>query len=110
MANEQEVLRYISSQPKHAAGFKQIAQDFGVRGRERRQLQQVLAALTRSRKLVAMGKDRWSLPSSAASQDLVMGRLRMHRDGFGFVIPDTDSITGPVRGKLNGDIFVPPPA
>jgi ribonuclease R len=110
MANEQEILRYISSQPKHVGGFKQIAQAFAVRGRARRQLQQVLAALTRSRKLVAMGKDRWSLPSSAASQDLLMGRLRMHRDGFGFVIPEPDSLPGQVRGKLNGDIFVPPPA
>ena len=110
MANEQEILRYIGRQPRNIAVFKQIAQDFAVRGRGRRQLQQVLAALTRSRKLMAMGKDRWSLPSSAAKQDLLMGRLRMHRDGFGFVIPEPDSLPEQVRDKLNGDIFVPPPA
>ncbi|HLY98045.1 MAG TPA: ribonuclease R, partial [Candidatus Angelobacter sp.] len=110
MATEQEILRYIGRQTKHVATFKQIAQDFAVRGRGRRQLQQVLLALTRGRKLMAIGKDRWSLPSSAAKQDLLMGRLRMHRDGFGFVIPEQDSVPAQLRGKLHGDIFVPPPA
>ena len=35
---------------------------------------------------------------------LIPGRLRLHRDGYGFVIPDT-----PVEA-IDGDIFLPPGA
>jgi ribonuclease R len=92
MANQQEILRYIGKQPKHIAGFKQIAHDLSIRGKETRPLQQLLSHLTRSRKLIEIGKDRWSLPTTAAKQDLVVGRLRMHRDGYGFVVPEPGSL------------------
>ncbi|PYX64057.1 MAG: ribonuclease R, partial [Acidobacteria bacterium] len=32
----------------------------------------------------------------------------MHRDGFGFVIPDPKSLSGPLKSKLAGDIFIAP--
>ncbi|HSR58655.1 MAG TPA: RNB domain-containing ribonuclease, partial [Candidatus Binataceae bacterium] len=48
-------------------------------------------------------------PTSASSQNLVVGRLRMHRDGYGFVTPEPDSLPPRARGKLLGDIFIPPP-
>ena len=34
----------------------------------------------------------------------ITGRLSMHRDGYGFVIPESETL----RGKLSGDIFIPP--
>ncbi len=43
-------------------------------------------------------------PFEAKGKDLVTGKLSMHRDGFGFVIPDE-----PVPG-MEGDVFIPPPA
>src|SRR5437016_5983400 len=109
MLGEQEILRYISKQPKHTAGFKQFIHDLGLKGRARRDLQMLLKQMTRRRKLVAIGKDRWSLPSSASAQNLVIGRLHTHRDGYGFVTPDPDSIPARAQGKLQGDIFIPPP-
>ena len=42
-------------------------------------------------------------------QNLVIGRLHTHRDGYGFVTPDPDSIPARAQGKLQGDIFIPPP-
>ncbi|MGH9670475.1 MAG: ribonuclease R family protein [Terriglobales bacterium] len=36
----------------------------------------------------------------------VTGRLSMHRDGYGFVIPESEAL----RTKLSGDIFIPPAA
>jgi ribonuclease R len=65
--------------------------------------------MTRRRKLIAIGKERWGLPTSASNQDLVVGRLRMHRDGYGFVIPEPGSLPARAQGKLQGDIFIPPP-
>ena len=32
----------------------------------------------------------------------------MHRDGFGFVIPDAKSLSPALKSKLAGDIFIPP--
>src|SRR5215472_12666989 len=109
MVNDQEILRYIGRQPKHTAGFKQMVHDLGVKGRERRGLEGLLKEMTRQRKLVAIGKDRWSLPTGASILNLVAGRLEMHRDGYGFVTPDPDSLPPRARGRLQGDIFVPPP-
>ena len=91
------------------AGYKQIMHDLGIRGKERRPVEEMLRQMTRQKKLVAIGKERWSLPTAASSQDLVVGRLRMHRDGYGFVTPDPDGLPARARGKLLGDIFIPPP-
>jgi len=46
------------------------------------------------------------VPSSDDGKNLVSGRLHTHRDGYGFVIPESAS----VREKIEGDIFIPPPA
>jgi exoribonuclease R len=104
-----EIFRYISKQPRHIAGYKQILHDLGIRGKDRRPVEQLLRDLTRQKKLVAIGKERWGLPTSASSQDLVVGRLRMHRDGYGFVTPEPESLPPRARGKLLGDVFIPPP-
>src|ERR1041385_9258626 len=109
MLTEQQILHYVSKQPKHMAGFKQLIHDMGLKGEDGRTLQQLLRDMTRRRKLIAIGKERWGLPTSATNQDLVVGRLRMHRDGYGFVVPETDSLPSRAQGKLQGDIFIPPP-
>jgi ribonuclease R len=110
MITEKELLHYIGKQPRHIAGFKQIVHDLGIKGKERRTIEGLLREMTRQRKLVAIGKERWSLPTAASNQDLVVGQLRMHRDGYGFVVPEPDSLPGRAKGKLQGDIFIPPPA
>jgi ribonuclease R len=109
MITEQQVLHYVSRQPKHIAGFKQLVHDLGIKGRDRRHLQQLLREMTHRRKLIAIGKERWGLPTTASNQDLVIGRLRMHRDGYGFVIPEPGGLPTRAQGKLQGDIFIPPP-
>src|SRR5215470_15105033 len=86
MLTAQQILHYVSRQPKHMAGFKQFVHDLGIKGRDRRHLQQLLREMTRQRKLIAIGKERWGLPTTASNQDLVVGRLRMHRDGYGKVL------------------------
>jgi ribonuclease R len=110
MITEKELIHYIGKQPRHIAGFKQIVHDLGIKGKERRGIEGLLREMTRQRKLVAIGKERWSLPTTASNQDLVVGQLRMHRDGYGFVVPEMDSLPARAKGKLQGDIFIPPPA
>ncbi len=109
MITDNEILRYIGKQSKHTAGFKQLIHDLGIRGRDRRTVQDTLRHMVRRKKLIAIGKERWGLPTSASSQNLVVGTLRMHRDGYGFVTPEAESLPERARGKLSGDIFIPPP-
>src|SRR5260221_12623062 len=109
MLTEQKILHYVANHPKHMAGLKQLTHDPAHKGPDRRELQQLLREMTRRRKLIAIGKERWGLPTSASNQDLVVGRLRMHRDGYGFVIPEPGSLPARAQGKLQGDIFIPPP-
>ncbi len=41
---------------------------------------------------------------------LLVGRLTMHRDGFGFVIPEATSLDASLKARLAGDVFIPPHA
>jgi ribonuclease R len=40
----------------------------------------------------------------------LVGRLSMHRDGFGFVIPEATSLDANLKARLAGDVFIPPHA
>ena len=42
------------------------------------------------------------------SRNLLVGRLTMHRDGFGFVIPEATSLDPNLKARLAGDVFIPP--
>lgn len=109
MISESDILRHIGRQPKRTAGFKQLVRELGVRGDARRELHQKLQALTASRQLQKVDSDRYAIPQAGAGKNLVIGRLSMHRDGFGFVLPDAGSLDARLKSQLAGDIFIPPP-
>src|ERR1035441_9815057 len=44
------------------------------------------------------------------SRNSLIGRLTMHRDGFGFVIPEATSLDASLKARLVGDVFIPPHA
>src|SRR5450759_2905687 len=44
------------------------------------------------------------------SRNMLVGRLTMHRDGFGFVIPDATSLDANLKARLAGDVFIAPHA
>ena len=106
MLNDQAILKQIERQPHRSAGYKQLVREMALRGNERRQLAERLEALVKAGKLVETGRDRFTLAEHAAARhNLIAGRLTMHRDGYGFVIPNSGQ-----RTTLEGDIFVPPSA
>ncbi len=110
MLSDEAILKKIERQPKQTAGFKQLAREFGVHGNGRRELAERLKRLVRSGALRALDADRFAIPHAASQNNLVVGRLTMHRDGYGFVIPEASSLTPAMKAKLAGDIFIPPPA
>lgn len=108
MLSDSAILKKIAQQPKHAAGFKQLARELGLRGEQRRELNDRLDRLVSGGQLVKVDSDRYAMPSSSAGKNMIVGRLSMHRDGYGFVLPDPKSV-GDRFKSLAGDIFIPPP-
>src|SRR5882724_559577 len=110
MISDSAILKKIERQPKRTAGFKQLVREMGVHGDARRELSERLKRLVNGKQLVQVDSDRYAIPHAAAGKNLIVGRLSMHRDGFGFVIPDTSSLDERLKARLSGDIFIPPPA
>jgi ribonuclease R len=103
---DRELLRHIERSPGQAVGYKQLVREFGLGGgRERRLLLEHLARLTAAGRLLKTERERWTLARVADTRDnLVAGRLDLHRDGFGFI-----RVTGKPGADKASDIFIPPP-
>jgi ribonuclease R len=110
MLSDSQILKKIERQPKRTAGFKQLVRELGLHGEARRELNDRLQRLVASGQLAQVDSDRYALPQAAAGRNMIVGRLSMHRDGFGFVTPDPASLDAHFKARLAGDIFIPPPA
>jgi ribonuclease R len=110
MLSDSTILKKLERLPKRTAGYKQLVRELGLHGDARRDLSDRLERLVASRQLVEIDSGRYALPQPATSKNAVVGKLSMHRDGFGFVTPDPTSLTEPLKSSLTGDIFIPPPA
>jgi ribonuclease R len=109
MLSDSAIVKKLERQPKQTAGFKQLVRELGLRGEARGELSRQLERLVASGLLRRVDSDRYALPPAASGKNLVVGRLSMHRDGFGFVIPDPGSLEEHLKARLSGDIFIPPP-
>ena len=100
---DRELLHRIERSAGHRAGYKQLVRELGLGGgRERRMLLEQLDRLTARGELIKADRDHWALPQAANRSNLLAGRLDVHRDGFGFVRPETRQAAG------DDDIFIPP--
>jgi ribonuclease R len=101
---DRELLRHIERSAGQRAGYKQLVREFSLGGgRERRLLLEHLARLTAAGHLAKIDRDTWAIAKTAASRDnLIAGRLDLHRDGFGFVRPNERQRGG------DDDVFIPP--
>jgi len=107
MISESIILKHIARQTKKAAGFKQLVRELGLHGDERRELDSLLQKMV-ARGTLLSDSDRYALPAPSSDKNLMAGRLSMHRDGFGFVIPDAKSLSPALKARLTGDIFIAP--
>ncbi len=121
----QDVLAFLSA-ANEPASARQIARALELRHAARRQLQKILSQLKRRKEVEEISTGKFALAGkrkSYASQpdaraasagksqpaarspatadpNSITGRIVMHRDGYGFVVPDK-----PVRG-MDGDLFI----
>ncbi len=100
---DRELLHRIERSAGQRAGYKQLVRELGLGGgRERRMLLEQLDRMTARGELIKSDRDHWALPQAAARNNLLAGRLDVHREGFGFVRPETRQASG------DDDIFIPP--
>jgi len=110
MLSDSAILRHIDRQPKKTAGHKQLLRELGVKGEARRELADRLHALVKRGELLQVDSDRYAIPQAKSGNNMLVGRLSMHRDGFGFVIPEATSLDVKLKTRLSGDVFIPPHA
>jgi ribonuclease R len=116
---DKELAARIARSAGGKAGYKQLVRELSLGGgRERRLLLEQLARMTAHGALTKLDREHWSIPRPVGGREnLVAGRLDLHRDGYGFVRPNArqaagDDNWGPhgqvlVRG-VGDDIFIPP--
>jgi ribonuclease R len=110
MLSDSAILRHIGRQPKQTASHKQLLRELGAKGEARRELTDRLYALVGKGELLQVDSERFAIPQAAKGRNMLVGRLTMHRDGFGFVIPDATSLDASLKARLAGDVFIPPHA
>jgi ribonuclease R len=109
--SDSTILRHIARQPKKTATHKQLLHDLGAKGEARRELADRLHALVKKGELQQVDDGRYAIPQAAKpGRNTLVGRLSMHRDGYGFVIPDAATLDPSLKARLAGDVFIPPPA
>lgn len=96
--NDAALLEHIAKQPKSRTSLKHLFKELKVRGDERQSIEEALARLAETGDLIALRNGHYE--ATAGSREFVPGRVTLHRDGYGFLVPDR-----PVPG-MKGDVFL----
>src|SRR5579872_4876442 len=96
--NPAELLDHIARLPHARATFKQLVRELGARGESRDDLEASIERLIRRGDLIQVRSGHYVV--TTLSREYTVGRLNMHRDGYGFVIPDRR-----IEG-MRGDVFI----
>src|SRR5205807_891099 len=98
--NDASLLEHIRNLPHSRATYKQLVRELRLQGQERDALEQALDRLSEKGALVELRSGHFAAVGS--NREYASGRLSIHRDGFGFLIPEE------VSREVQGDIFLPP--
>ena len=93
------ILDHIARLPHARATFKQLVRELGSRGESRENLEAALDRLIERGQLMEVRSGHFVV--TRFSREYAMGRLNMHRDGYGFLISDH-----PIEG-VRGDVYIP---
>src|SRR5215831_10697166 len=97
---DRALVERIARLPHSRATFKQLVRELGAKGEARGDLEAALARLTARGALIELRGDQFVV--TERSREFAVGRLNLHRDGYGFLISER-----PLAG-ISGDIFLPP--
>ncbi len=82
---KQRILSFFSSKPRQRFGFKEIQKAMGASAQGKEEILSALRELTREGHLIRLKKNHYALP---AGQNIIIGKVQGHPDGFGFLIPE----------------------
>jgi len=97
---EDALLAHMRGLPHARATFKQLVREFGLRGDDRDALESALDRMTAKGLIVEVRSGHYTVVG--ANAEYLSGKVTVHRDGFGFLIPDSPS------EQIRGDVFLPP--
>ena len=97
---DRALVEHITGLPHSRANFKQLVRELGYKGEARVELESALARLAARGDLIQLHNGQYVVASM--SREFAVGRLNLHRDGYGFLISER-----PIP-KIAGDIFIPP--
>ena len=97
---DRAILEHIASLPHARGTFKQLVRELGATGANREELEAALERLTARGDLLEVRTGHFTV--TARSREFAVGRLNMHRDGYGSLISER-----PIEG-ITGDVFIPP--
>ena len=93
-----KLLDHIAQSPHARTTFKQLVRELGAKGETRDDLEAMLERLVRRGDLIQVRSGHYVM--TAHSREFTVGRMNMHREGYGFVIPDH-----PIEG-IKGDVYI----
>src|ERR1700761_9380948 len=97
---EANLLEHIRKLPHARATYKQLVRELRLHGGEREALKDALDRLSEKGLIVELRSGHYV--ATGNNPEYIAGRLSIHRDGFGFLIPDQ------AMEAIQGDIFLPP--
>ncbi len=121
----QEILKLFEREPGKNFRLREIVGKLGLRTAQSQSVKHLLKGLVQKKHLIYLPKNMFAVPRRSNnapvppalagntsnfksprphSANVITGRLISHRDGYGFVVPNT-----PVKGTAQ-DIFIPPDA
>jgi len=92
---KQKIVAFMNQAAYRPLKFSELAVILAVPKEEREELAAILEELEREGAIYKTNKDRYGVPDKMS---LIVGRLQGNERGYGFLIPDDDSI---------GDLFIP---
>ena len=105
--NKEDLLRYVRKSAEGGTNLQRILEDFDATPGARKQIKDILNQLVKEGKVAKHRGSRYE----AAARNLIEGRILVHRDGYGFVIPkekiqgiDTDIYIEILTGPFTDDV------
>ncbi len=95
---DEALLAHFNRFPNGRTTLKQLTRELGSKGVRREEVERGVERLSRKGLLIALRSNTYQLATKA--NEFAAGTLRMHRDGFGFVILDVK------RPGMEGDVFI----
>ena len=114
LSDDQQLLEHIRRLPHGRTTYKQLVRELGLQGEDRGPLEDALDRLCDDGRLVELRSGHYL--ATGAESEYVVGRLSLHRDGYGFLLPDgAGAVEEPATSgrkkvvpTLAGDVFLPP--